>query len=43
MEEAAETSSHDSQLYCTKNPLFQPSGALLESAVPLEVLRIVPL
>jgi hypothetical protein len=30
-------------LRCAKNQLLHPSGALLESAVPLEVLRIVPL
>jgi hypothetical protein len=28
---------------CVKNPMLHPSGALLESAVPLAVLRIVPL
>ena len=32
-----------SSRYRAKNLWFQPSGALLEFAVPLEVFRIVPL
>ena len=43
MEEATWTSSENAMGYFGEKPLDQLSGALLESAVPLVVFRIVPL